>query len=257
MDNNNFSVLTRSGSNYGIDFLERLKKINIRPGLICVEETTFKSRFKMGRYLSKKIGVVDAFRYNLKIWLKPFIRSMTFNIFFPSPDYTQYSDNVVIADNINHSKIVKELKKFHYPKIILAQCGIIRKDILLISNKWIVNCHPGKIPYYRGVDCVRWSLLNGENIFITLHLVNEGIDTGNIIVQEEVPIFENDTIVTIEERANKYCLDYLEKAAINPIQSFPTGQTVNNNLGRQYYLMPFKVAKMLKRKQKEIISKLS
>ena len=52
-----------------------------------------------------------------------------------------------------------------------------------------INCHAGKLPFYRGRNILNWVLINDEREFgITVHYVDEGIDTGDIILQRVFPI---------------------------------------------------------------------
>ncbi len=57
------------------------------------------------------------------------------------------------------------------------------------TSPWFLNVHAGKLPQYRGRNIINWALINGEReIGITVHLVDEGIDTGDILLQRTLPI---------------------------------------------------------------------
>lgn len=86
--------------------------------------------------------------------------------------------------------------------IILAQFSIIvKEDLLMKYYDRVVNLHYGKLPEYRGVAPITHALLNKEKVCgVTLHYVDSGIDTGDIIKQN---IF-NVTSLTNEE-AYKAC----------------------------------------------------
>ncbi|MGZ5488958.1 MAG: methionyl-tRNA formyltransferase, partial [Candidatus Aminicenantales bacterium] len=57
-----------------------------------------------------------------------------------------------------------------------------------------VNFHAGKLPNYRGRNVVNWALINGETeIGLTAHFMDEGIDTGDILLQKTLPILWTDT----------------------------------------------------------------
>jgi methionyl-tRNA formyltransferase len=54
---------------------------------------------------------------------------------------------------------------------------------------WFLNVHAGKLPQYRGRNVINWALINGEHeIGLTVHLVDDGIDTGDIVLQRTLPI---------------------------------------------------------------------
>mgnify|MGYP001163644549 FL=1 len=81
---------------------------------------------------------------------------------------------------------------------------------ILTSNfvsKWkgrIINIHPSLLPKYPGAHAHRDALADGAKITgCTVHLVDEGVDTGQIIAQEEVAILEGDTIEKLQDRVKK------------------------------------------------------
>ncbi|HKF41479.1 MAG TPA: phosphoribosylglycinamide formyltransferase [Thermoanaerobaculia bacterium] len=65
----------------------------------------------------------------------------------------------------------------------------------------ILNIHPSLLPKYRGLHPQKQALDAGENVSgCTVHLVDEGTDTGPVILQKEVPILPGDTEETLSER---------------------------------------------------------
>lgn len=87
---------------------------------------------------------------------------------------------------------------------------IFKKELINLTPLRAVNCHAGKLPFYRGRNILNWALINGETDFgITVHFIDEGIDTGDIILQQCYPIYENDCYRTLLERAYKACPDIL------------------------------------------------
>ncbi|NHQ59218.1 methionyl-tRNA formyltransferase [Chlorobium sp. BLA1] len=83
---------------------------------------------------------------------------------------------------------------------------IFRKELMNIPPLKTINCHAGKLPFYRGRNILNWVLINDEKEFgITVHYVDEGIDTGNIIQQSCYPITDADDYATLLERAYDGC----------------------------------------------------
>lgn len=90
---------------------------------------------------------------------------------------------------------------------------IFRKTIIDLPDKGIINCHAGKLPFYRGRNVLNWALINDEKEFgITVHFVDEGIDTGDIILQQTYPITDNDDYGTLLQTAHTECARLLKKA---------------------------------------------
>jgi methionyl-tRNA formyltransferase len=90
---------------------------------------------------------------------------------------------------------------------------IFGERLLNVPPMKTVNCHAGKLPFYRGRNILNWVLINDEKEFgITAHYVDQGIDTGDIIVQETFPISETDDYSTLLARAYPACAGILFKA---------------------------------------------
>jgi phosphoribosylglycinamide formyltransferase-1 len=65
----------------------------------------------------------------------------------------------------------------------------------------IVNIHPALLPAFPGKDAIGQALCAGVRVTgVTVHLVDEGIDTGPPIAQARVPIYPDDTAATLAER---------------------------------------------------------
>ncbi|MDF1646692.1 MAG: formyltransferase family protein [Legionellaceae bacterium] len=233
-------VLARYDSRFAIQFLNQLKCAGVRPSLIVVAKTSLKQRFKMFRFLARKIGVLDALRYNIK-FLTPLVkRAVSFGFSAKLPDFTAFGSEVFFCKNINALSVVNKLKSEQYQKIILAQSGIIREGILSLENKWIVNVHPGQLPFYRGVDVVKWALFNQDLVEVTLHIVRKGVDTGEVLLSQPVSVESDDKVEDIERKATTLSIDLLVEAALKGPNHYGKGAYQDLSLGHQYYLMSFK-----------------
>lgn len=104
--------------------------------------------------------------------------------------------------------LVKELKAAEVELVVLA--GFMR----LLSSSFveafplqIMNIHPSLLPAFPGVDGVEQALRYGVKVTgCTVHFVDEGLDSGPIILQEAVPLIQQDTVVTLHERI--HALEY-------------------------------------------------
>jgi len=65
----------------------------------------------------------------------------------------------------------------------------------------IINIHPSLLPAFPGVDAVQQALEYGAKVTgCTVHLVEEKVDSGPIIMQEAVPVLQEDSIVSLQQR---------------------------------------------------------
>lgn len=114
----------------------------------------------------------------------------------------------------------KELHKFSSyltslaPDLIIV-CGykyIIPSSIYDIPYLRTVNIHPSYLPAYRGQHVINWAILEGDKkTGVTLHYIDDGIDTGDIILQEEVPIDSNDDALTLHHKLYLKSCDVVSK----------------------------------------------
>jgi folate-dependent phosphoribosylglycinamide formyltransferase PurN len=82
--------------------------------------------------------------------------------------------------------------------ILLAGVSIISSEIIERANLGVLNAHPGIVPDYRGNYVVRWALLAGDPIGITVHLVDNGVDTGPVISASRLALPRTRSLVAIE-----------------------------------------------------------
>jgi methionyl-tRNA formyltransferase len=90
---------------------------------------------------------------------------------------------------------------------------ILRQEILALPPRGTLNCHAGALPFYRGRNPLTWAIINGEKEFgVTVHWVDLGIDTGDIVRQVMIPIGRHDTYATLLNSAIDVCADTLVQA---------------------------------------------
>jgi methionyl-tRNA formyltransferase len=90
---------------------------------------------------------------------------------------------------------------------------IIRKNLRSAAPMGFINCHAGALPFYRGRNPINWALINGEDrIGVTVHFVDEGIDTGDIITQYFIDVLESDDYASLLEKGYVTCAEALCKA---------------------------------------------
>lgn len=117
-------------------------------------------------------------------------------------------------ENVNAEYFRNKIKAFGCDILVSMSFNqILRSDIIALPPKGFINCHAGALPFYRGRNPLNWALINGEKEFgVTVHYVDEGIDTGDIITQNMVPISIDDTYADLLEKAHKACAETLLSA---------------------------------------------
>ncbi len=78
---------------------------------------------------------------------------------------------------------------------------ILSPEFVNLYKNRIVNIHPSLLPSFKGLNAQKQALLAGVKVTgCTVHLVDVGIDSGPIILQKCVPVFDTDTEVTLSQR---------------------------------------------------------
>jgi methionyl-tRNA formyltransferase len=111
-------------------------------------------------------------------------------------------------------EFVAKLRKLS-PDLILVWSYpmILPNDVIEIPRYGCVNVHLGLLPEYRGVNGIRWALLNGEEkTGVTLHFMDAGIDTGDMIARASFPILPEDDILSLMKKSKVAGLHLLENS---------------------------------------------
>ena len=105
-------------------------------------------------------------------------------------------------DRVRHRDSVRALKELQPDVIVVVAFGqILPKSILELPPYGCLNVHPSCLPKYRGAAPIQWALINGETeTGVTIMLLDEGEDTGDIILQNSLPIDASDNAVTLSTR---------------------------------------------------------
>ena len=117
----------------------------------------------------------------------------------------------LVHNNINSDDFLKTLSSFHCDLYISMSFNqIFHSAVRSLPPLGVINCHAGLLPFYRGRNVLNWALINDEKQFgVTVHFVDEGIDTGDIILQRSFPISDNDDYSSLLQRSYVYCAELL------------------------------------------------
>lgn len=111
----------------------------------------------------------------------------------------KYGITTINPRSLKDKETIDCLKEKKVDVILNSFCTrIVPKEVLEIPRLGAINFHYGKLPEYGGRFIVTHIILNGEtSTFATAHYMEEGIDTGDIIFEEPVPVLQDDTARTL------------------------------------------------------------
>jgi folate-dependent phosphoribosylglycinamide formyltransferase PurN len=90
------------------------------------------------------------------------------------------------GDQNSHQSIAR-LKKWSPDLLIFTGGNILRRQVLDVPRLGVLNAHLGLLPEIRGMSSPEWSLLNDIPVGVAIHKIDEGIDTGPVLQQYELP----------------------------------------------------------------------
>ena len=105
----------------------------------------------------------------------------------------------------NNQEFIDEIKSLNPDVICVVAYGkILPKEILDIPKKGCINVHGSLLPEYRGAAPIQWAVLNGDKkTGITTMYMDVGMDTGDIILKEEVTIGDDETTGELWDKLSK------------------------------------------------------
>lgn len=198
----------------------------------------------------------DGPRLLKKIWKKLFLRQAAYvngnfenildfrnrnNISITNLDEfrSRYGIPVISCSDLNNPEVVQGLMENQPDLVVFTGGGLIRQQVLDHSGNGVLNCHMGVLPHYRGMDVVEWPMLNGhfDQIGITVHFMDKGVDTGDILRVNHIKPRKNETIPDLRDRIEPIMCQTL----VDSCMDFLNGKLkrISQNIldGKQYFKM--------------------
>jgi Formyl transferase len=129
----------------------------------------------------------------------------------PWPDTSE----LIRVPSINSPECVAHLKRLRPRAILVVGTRIIAEEVLSAVDAPFINYHAGITPKYRGVHGGYWAKAEGDpgNFGVTVHLIDKGIDTGDVLYQARLGSTAEDNYSTFPYLQLVAALPLLERAA--------------------------------------------
>lgn len=117
---------------------------------------------------------------------------------------------------IREPECIEELRKYNADIMVVIAFGqILPKEILEMTPYGCINVHASLLPKYRGAAPIQWAVINGEKVSgVTTMQMNEGLDTGDMILKTEVVLDEKETGGSLHDKlaaaGAKLCVETLK-----------------------------------------------
>lgn len=153
----------------------------------------------------------------------------------PDPELRQWAERIgvpfLVPRDVNAPDFLGTVKRFSPDlNVSMSFDQILGRTILELAPLGFINCHAGALPFYRGRNVLNWALINGEESFgVTVHHVDEGIDTGDVIAQRQVLIAPDDDYSTLLRKAAAVCSELLPET-LRAIESGAASRTPQTDI---------------------------
>lgn len=215
----NIAIITQDDPFYlgrSLDyFFNKLPENICVAGIVILEASPFG---KPESFLKRIIRAFNVFglKFFLRYSYKYILSKYFFREYLVSSVLKKYDiRNIRLPNkNINSSESIKTLNNYNLDLVISISCNqIFRKKLLKLPKVGCLNLHTALLPNYKGLMPTFWALRNGEReIGVSIFFMDEGIDTGDILIQKIISIENNDTLESLIEKTKIAGMDALVEA---------------------------------------------
>ena len=146
----------------------------------------------------------------------------------------KYNIPVYQPRRVREPECIEELRKYEADIMVVVAFGqILPKEILEMAPYGCVNVHASLLPKYRGAAPIQWAIIDGETVTgVTTMQMNEGLDTGDMLLKTEVIIEEKETGGSLHDKladaGAKLCIETLKGLEEGRITPIPQGETTTS-----------------------------
>ena len=144
----------------------------------------------------------------------------------------------------NNEEFINKIRELKPDVICVVAYGkILPKELLRIPEKGCINVHGSLLPKYRGAAPIQWAVLNGDKITgITTMFMDEGMDTGDLILKQEVEIGEDETTGELWDKL----ADVGGELLVKTLRKIEDGTAPREKQGKDFSIAPMLDKQMAK-----------
>ena len=113
----------------------------------------------------------------------------------------EHSLPVLQPENLKDPQFLEELSSYKPDIIAVVAFRLLPREVWSLPRKGAFNLHAALLPQYRGAAPINWALINGERMTgVTSFLLDDGMDTGKILIREQCAIEESDNASSLHDK---------------------------------------------------------
>lgn len=239
-------IVTSGDPRFALTLFYYLKLRDFKPNCIILVKRNIFSKIK-GTNFAQVMDIIHE-RYNSKQtvhrkcshdYLAGFAEQQGIKI--PNYSLSQICKNekvrLIVTNDVNNSKVITYLRYNQIDLLLNTGGGLYKSEVISAVKAGILNAHMGLLPEFRGMNVMEWSLFYGRTIGVTLHFIDKGIDTGDILFFKTIPIETGDTIEDLRNKSGIVNIElfYTAIKCISDNKLLRTKQFKDE--GKQYFVM--------------------
>ena len=238
-------IATTNDQVYPVQLFYYLLKNSIKPEFVIVVKKTFIQRIARNLNLASIIGLLKSKRSEViqknkrkrKNHIQLFLEDKGIELKYKSINQVCRSENImlILVNDINSDKSISILKKVKPDILINAGAGIYKPAIFKTFSLGILNAHMGSLPYFRGMNVLEWSIFYDRQIGVTVHFIDKGIDTGDILMFKKIPFEIGDTIEDLRDKSGIVNFELISSVLLDLSNGFLTRTRQLKEEGKQFF----------------------
>ncbi|TVQ87369.1 MAG: hypothetical protein EA397_18810 [Deltaproteobacteria bacterium] len=144
-----------------------------------------------------------------------------------------------LVSDLNDPEAVDAVARSGAQGVVFTGGGLIRQPLLRATPRGVLNCHMGILPRYRGMDVVEWAILEDrwDHVGLTVHLMDDGIDTGPILRKVRVDPTGLKNFTDLRKKLHAAMPSTVATAATEYLSGQLRAQPQQVKDGKQYFIM--------------------
>jgi len=144
----------------------------------------------------------------------------------------QYNLPILQPERVRDKEFLDTFREISPDMVVLAAFGqILPGEIIELPPMGCLNVHPSLLPKYRGAAPINWAIINGDDkTGVAIMLMDEGVDSGNILLQKETDIDSDETYDDLHDRLSQIGAELLLKAVEGVADETITGTPQDSSL---------------------------
>jgi methionyl-tRNA formyltransferase len=153
------------------------------------------------------------------------------------------------VDSFESPKALEAIRKTEPDLFVFAGGAILRAPLLVIPRLGTLNAHMGLLPFYRGMNVAEWACFHGDQQGCSVHLIDPGIDTGDILVARPIGIDGIRSISALRAKIDEAQMALLGDVVqyVTRVGSLPPRRSQAADEGRQFFRMHGELLELLER----------